>query len=266
MSFLDVVAVSKHYLANGTEIPALDQVDLAVQRGEFVVVLGPSGCGKSTLLQIVAGLEPASSGQVLLDGQPIIHWGAERTLIFQKPNLFPWLTAVQNVAFGLRMAGRTARERLNIAHQALERMGLASATQLYPHELSGGMKQRVALARALVLEPAVLLMDEPLASLDALLRSRLQREIRASCEGKTVLFVTHSIREAIVLADRVVILSPQPGHVRREMALDGSAPRTLTPGLVSLEREIEGELLSVTSPLGDPGRSLVPTKPSGSDR
>ncbi len=246
MSFLDLVGVCKRYLSSGTDILALERIDLAVERGEFVVLVGPSGCGKSTLLQIVAGLESATSGQVLLDGQPTTHWGAERTLIFQRPNLFPWLTALENVAFGLRMAGCGAGERRRIAREALARMGLDAAAHLYPHELSGGMQQRVALARALVLEPAVLLMDEPLASVDALLRSRLQREIRASCLGRTVLFVTHSIREAIILADRVVILSPQPGRVRRDIRLDGTAPRSLSPSLLRLEQEIEGELIDVT--------------------
>jgi len=231
-------------VTNGARILALRDVTLAVERGEFLVVLGPSGCGKSTLLQIVAGLETPSSGRVTLDGRRVGHWSAERTLIFQKPNLFPWLTAEENVAFGLRMAGRAASDRRRSAREVLARMGLAAARQLYPHELSGGMQQRVALARALVLDPAVLLMDEPLASVDALLRSRLQREVRATCRGKTVVFVTHSIREALVLADRVVILSARPGHVRREIALDGVAPRQVTPELTAMEREIENELLA----------------------
>lgn len=243
MSFLEIVNISKRFAANGSEILALRDVNFQVGQGEFVVVVGPSGCGKSTLLQIVAGLEPATSGQVLLDGQSVTHWGAERTLIFQSPNLFPWLTAEKNVAFGLRMAGRSPSDRQRIAKKALDRMGLSAAGDLYPHELSGGMQQRVALARALVLDPRVLLMDEPLASVDALLRSRLQGEIRASCAGKTVLFVTHSIREALILADRVVILSPQPGTVRREMALAGGAPRAFSSELVGLEREVERELM-----------------------
>lgn len=243
MSFLSLRGVCKRYPVDGGEILALHDVNLTVAQGEFVVMVGPSGCGKSTLLQIVAGLERPTAGHVLLDGRTITHWSAERTLIFQKPNLFPWLTALENVAFGPRMAGWSAPRRLRIAEQALVRMGLGEATQLYPHELSGGMQQRVALARALVLDPSVLLMDEPLASVDALLRSRLQREIRSSCSGKTVLFVTHSIREALVLADRVVVLSPQPGHVRRELALDGEPPRQLSPALVRLEGEIESELL-----------------------
>jgi len=244
MSFLQLVQISKRYLTNGSSILALQDLGLSVERGEFVVLIGPSGCGKTTLLQIVAGLEPASAGQVLLEGRPIRHWSAERTLIFQQPNLFPWLTAEENVAFGLRLAGLPASERQQAVHQALGRMGLAEVGRLYPHELSGGMQQRVALARALVLDPQVLLMDEPLAAVDALLRSRLQLEIRATCAGKTVLFVTHSIREALILADRVVILSPQPGQVRREITLTGAAPRPPSLELARLEEEIEGELSS----------------------
>ena len=243
MSFLQLEEVYKRYQVNGSELDALEEVSLSVDRGEFVVVLGPSGCGKSTLLQIVAGLEPASSGRVLLDGQAVTGWSAERTLIFQDPNLFPWLSALDNVAFGLRMAGLGTTERKEKARLALERMGLSEATSLYPHELSGGMQQRVALARALVLDPAVLLMDEPLASVDALLRSRLQREIHRACAGKTVLFVTHSIREALTLGDRLVILSPRPGRVRHEVKLEGDTPREFTPEMARLEREIEDELL-----------------------
>jgi len=244
---LQIVGLSKQYVSDGSQVLALRELDLQVTEGEFVVVLGPSGCGKSTLLQIVAGLEPPTTGQVLLDGVPVRHWSAERTLIFQRPNLFPWLTAEKNVAFGLRMAGRSSAECQSLAREALKRMGLSRAADLHPHELSGGMQQRVALARALVLNPRMLLMDEPLASVDALLRSRLQGEIRASCVGKMVLFVTHSIREALILADRLVILSPQPGTVRREIALGGGAPRPLSVELVALEREIEQELLDARS-------------------
>ncbi len=247
MSFLDICGVSKRFLTSNGELVALREVELEVARGEFVVLLGPSGCGKSTLLHIVAGLESPTCGQVFLDGQLITHWSAERTMIFQRPNLFPWLTALENVAFGLRMARRSGNRWRYLAQEALERMGLGNVGHLYPHELSGGMQQRVALARALVLDPALLLMDEPLASLDSLLRSRLQREVRASCADKTVLFVTHSIREALVLADRLVILSPRPGHVYRQISLDGMPPRSLTPELVHLEKEIEHELLSATS-------------------
>ena len=243
MSLLEIKGVSKVYRANGREIAALSGFDLDLAQGEFVVVLGPSGCGKSTLLQIVAGLEPVSTGQILLAGRTIEGWGAERTLIFQKPSLFPWLTALENVEFGLRIAGHCATTRTEIALNSLERMGLADAATLYPHELSGGMQQRVALARALVLDPAILLMDEPLASVDVLERSRLQHEISAFCTGKTVLFVTHNIREALVLADRLVILSSRPAHVRHEIRPPGHAPRPVSAELIEMECRIEQEML-----------------------
>ena len=239
MTLLEIVGLHKHYDTAEGQVIALRDVHLSVKEGEFVVLLGPSGCGKTTLLQIVAGLEQASSGQVRLGGEPIDGWGADRVLIFQKPNLFPWLTALENVAFGLRMAGLEAGQRRSLAREALERMGLAGAARRYPHELSGGMRQRVALARALVLQPAVLLMDEPLASTDALLRAQLQREVWASCRGRTVLFVTHSIREALFLANRIVILSAQPSHVAHVLPLDTEPPRKPSAELVRLEQEIE---------------------------
>lgn len=243
MSGLILERIGKTYDANGVAVHALEGVDLAVDPGEFVTLVGPSGCGKSTLLRIVAGLEAPTTGRVLLDGRAVAGWGPDRCLIFQRPNLFPWLTAADNVAFGLRMRGGARAERRCAALAALRTMDLEAVAGLYPHQLSGGMQQRVALARALVLDPAVLLMDEPLASLDALLRSRLQRELRAACRGKTVLFVTHDIREALVLADRVVVLSPRPGTVRAEVRPDAPAPRDTDARLLVLQREIEAELL-----------------------
>jgi NitT/TauT family transport system ATP-binding protein len=263
MTFLQLTSVSKSYRTEQGEVRALHDLCLTVARGEFVVLVGPSGCGKSTLLQIVAGLERPSAGQVWLDGRPVIRWGPDRTLIFQKPSLFPWLTACENVAFGLRMARRPSSERSRRAHEMLARMGLAEAARAFPHELSGGMQQRVALARALVLDPAVLLMDEPLASLDSALRTRLQGEIRACCQGRTTLFVTHSVREALILADRLVLLTPSPGQVRREITglstAYGPAPRALTPELALLEREIDDGCAWETTPVAPARRAPVPT-------
>ena len=257
MSLLEIVGLHKRYAANGGEVVALRDLHLSVEEGEFLVLLGPSGCGKSTLLQIIAGLQPPSAGEVRLAGKPVTRWGAERILIFQKPNLFPWLTALDNVAFGLRMAGLPAAGYQPRAREALERMGLAEAAGRYPHELSGGMQQRVALARALVLRPVILLMDEPLASTDALLRAQLQREVWSSCAGRTVLFVTHSIREALCLAHRIAILSPQPGHVTHLLTLEGQPPREPSGELLDLEREIEQLLAS-----GRPAGARVPA-PAG---
>lgn len=221
MSYLEMRGISKVYRGRGGSLEALRGVDLAVREGEFVAVLGPSGCGKTTLLQILAGLEVPTAGQVTLRGRPVRSWSRERTLIFQEYTLFPWLTARGNVEFGLALAGRPPAERRARALAQLERLGIAAFAESYPHQLSGGMQQRVALARALVVEPAVLLMDEPFAAVDAITRRHLQEELRQvqRAGGQTVLLVTHSVREALTLADRVVILSARPGRVRLEIPI-----------------------------------------------
>jgi NitT/TauT family transport system ATP-binding protein len=245
MSFLALRDLHKVYGSDGREVVALAGVDLEVAEGEFVVILGPSGCGKTTLLEIVAGLERPTRGEVTLGGRPINGWGRERTLIFQEYSLFPWLTARENVEFGLRLMGMDRRERRLRAHEILARMGLAGFEDRYPHELSGGMKQRVAIARALAVDPAVLLMDEPFASVDALTRSRLQQELLRiwRAYGKTVLFVTHSVREALLLAERVVVLTPRPGRVRTEFRIPLPRPRRGHPAeLAQWEVRIEEEI------------------------
>ena len=243
MSFLRLEGVSKTYPANGSALQVLEGLSLTVDEGEFVVILGPSGCGKSTLLRIVAGLERPTGGQILLRGRLAGGWSRERTLIFQQYALFPWLTARENVAFGLRLMGKSKVDRHGVADEWLERLGLAAFANYYAHELSGGMQQRVALARALAVDPAVLLMDEPFAAVDALTRARLQRQVRGVCQGKTVLFVTHNIREAILLADRIVILTHRPAHVRREIPLEYPRLRHPTEHQALLELSIEQELL-----------------------
>ena len=243
MSFLHLDRISKVYPANGSDLHVLDDFSLTVEEGEFVVIVGPSGCGKSTLLRTVAGLEPPTSGEITLRGEVVNGWGRDRTLIFQEYSLFPWLTARQNMAFGLRLMGQPEAERHQVADEWLEHLGLAAFADYYPHELSGGMQQRVALGRALAVDPAVLLMDEPFAAVDALTRTRLQREVRAVCQGKTVLFVAHSIREAILLADRIIILTHRPARVRREITVELPHPRSIGAEEAALEVAIEGELL-----------------------
>ena len=227
MSFLTVEGIAKVYGDGPGATLALEEVTLEVREGELMVVLGPSGCGKTTLLQIVAGLEAPTRGRVLLRGRPIQGWGQERTLVFQEYNLFPWLTAGENVAFGLRLQGVDPEERREAAHRILSRLGLEGFEHLYPHQLSGGMRQRVAIARALAVDPEVLLLDEPFASVDALTRARLQEELLRIWREyqKTVLFVTHNIREALLLADRIVVLTPRPGRVRACLAPDIPRPR-----------------------------------------
>ncbi len=226
-SFLEIRDVHKTFGEGDAAVKALAGVNLKVSEGEFVVIVGPSGCGKTTLMQLVAGLERPTKGRIFLAGEPVDGWGSDRTLVFQEYTLFPWLTARENVEFGLKMANVPLQERRRIARELLAKMGLSELEDRYPHELSGGMQQRVAIARALAVDPKILLMDEPFASVDALTRSRLQEELLRIWEeyGKTVLFVTHSLREALLLADRVVVLTPRPGRVKTELRLDIPRPR-----------------------------------------
>ncbi len=222
-------------------VVALDAIDLGVRAGEFVCLLGPSGCGKSTLLNLVAGLDAPTGGQVLVDGHPVEGPGTDRVMIFQTAALFPWLDVLDNAAFGLRMGGASRRDREEKARRYLQMVHLLEFERTFVHQLSGGMRQRVALARALALDPGILLMDEPFGALDAQTRDLLHDELQNiwSATAKTVLFVTHNVREAIVLGDRVVVLSARPGHVKQEFAIDLPRPRQIENySVVDLSREI----------------------------
>jgi NitT/TauT family transport system ATP-binding protein len=221
--------VSQRFGVDGATVTALDTIDLEIPDGQFVAVVGPSGCGKSTLLSLVAGLRLPSSGTVLCDGEPITGPMPRKVgMIFQEANLLPWLSAVDNVAFPLKLRHVAKQERLAAARRMLELTGLAGFESRLPHELSGGMKQRVSIARGLVQNPAVLLMDEPFASLDEQTRMVLGDELLRiwSETKKTVLFVTHSLNEAVYLADRVVVLSARPGRVVDDVAVDLPRPRS----------------------------------------
>jgi NitT/TauT family transport system ATP-binding protein len=221
--------VSQRFGVDGTGVAALDSINLEIPDGQFVAVVGPSGCGKSTLLSLVAGLRLPSSGTVFCDGLPITAPMPRKVgMIFQEANLLPWLTAVDNVAFPLKLRRVAKAERLLTARRMLELTGLAGFEDRLPHQLSGGMKQRVAIARGLVQNPAVLLMDEPFASLDEQTRMVLGDELLRiwSETRKTVLFVTHSLNEAVYLADRVVVLSARPGRVVDDVPVDLPRPRS----------------------------------------
>lgn len=209
---------------------ALDNISMDVERGAFVTVIGPSGCGKTTLLNILAGFEQPSAGRVLLEGQPIDRPGADRGVVFQEYALFPWLTLRQNVEFGLRERGVPTSQMREITDRTLAMVGLVGAENRYPHELSGGMRQRAALARVLVNDPKTLLMDEPFAALDAQTRGRLQQEVaRIWMEThKTVLFITHSVEEAVLLADRVIIMTALPGRLKADIQIPLPRPRDAT--------------------------------------
>ena len=239
-------AVSKRFDSRGASLEALGPISLDARDGEFVVFVGPSGCGKTTLLNLVAGFERPSAGRVLLDGEAVTGPGADRVMIFQEPALFPWLTVIDNVTFGLAASrGLPASERQAIALRHLALVHLEGFAHAFVHELSGGMKQRVALARALAPEPRVLLCDEPFGSLDALTRERLYAELQEihSRTGRTTLFVTHNTREAACLADRVVVLSERPARTRRVVEVTLPRPRDFyDPRVSRLASEILAEL------------------------
>ncbi len=229
-SKLSVGEISKRFRSESREVHALDRVSLDIAEGEFICLVGPSGCGKSTLLNIVAGLDTADSGTLLCDGQPVTGPGRERMVMFQEHALFPWLDVLGNVLFGLKLKpGLTNAEREEVARFYLKLVGLEKFLHANVHELSGGMKQRVALARALAPNPRVLLMDEPFAALDALTREQLYGDIQRIWQErkKTIVFVTHNVREAVCLGDRVVLFSPHPGRIREQFKIDLPRPRDI---------------------------------------
>jgi NitT/TauT family transport system ATP-binding protein len=223
---LDTISLS-YKTTSGERLLALDKISLEVKPGEFLCIVGPSGCGKSTLLHLIAGLQPQSSGNVLVDGVPVRGPGTDRILIFQELGLFPWLTVGANVEFGLKIKKIGKAEREEKMQYYLRLVHLSKFRDSYIHQLSGGMRQRVALARALATEPDVLLMDEPFAALDAQTRDLLHDELeRLWAEtGRTIIFVTHNVREAVRLGDRVALLTFRPGRVKQEFAVNLPRPR-----------------------------------------
>jgi len=209
-------------------VRALENFEIDIKRNEFLCLLGPSGCGKSSFLRILTGLMKPIEGEVLLEGKQIQGPGLDRGIVFQDPALFPWLTSLRNVAFGLEMSGMPRAEVERRAMEALKIVGLGNAANLYPYQLSGGMRHRVAVARGWALKDAsVLLMDEPFSAIDAINRMRLQRYLVDAwlAEPRTVIYVTHDIDEAVYLADRVAIMSPSPGHVGQFVTIDLPRPR-----------------------------------------
>ncbi len=220
--------VSCTFDLGGRPLRAVHEVSLDIAEGEFVTIVGPSGCGKSTLLNLAAGLQAASAGRVCVDGVPVQGPSPQRGVIFQQYALFPWLTVAENVAFGLRIAGRPAAEREATVARCLDLVGLTAFAGALPKTLSGGMKQRCAIARAYAMDPTVLLMDEPFGALDALTRVRLQDQLLQTWqrEQRTVLFITHDVDEAVYLARRVVVMAARPGRIQEVVSVDLPYPRT----------------------------------------
>jgi NitT/TauT family transport system ATP-binding protein len=230
--------VEKSFETRNGPLQALQNINLALDDGEFVSVVGASGCGKSTLLRIIAGLEQATAGELILDGAPLLGPGKDRGMVFQAYTLYPWLSALDNIEFGLRHLPR--KQRSTVARRFLDVVGLIDFADSYPSQLSGGMQQRIAIARALALEPSILLMDEPFGALDAQTRSLMQELLLSIWERDrlSVLFVTHDIDEAIFLADRICVLATKPGRVREVIDVPLQRPR-------SFAQQMESEFLAL---------------------
>jgi len=231
MSGVTIRDLSKAFpRGDGTVTQALENVNLEIGDTEFICLVGPSGCGKTTLLRIIAGLETTTTGSVTIDGNAVTGPDPKRGMVFQEYSLFPWRKVVDNVAFGLEMKGVGKAERRKTADRYIEMVGLSQFRDAYPFELSGGMRQRVAIARALANDPDVLLMDEPFGALDAQTRNRMQKELLCLWKKteKTIVFVTHSVDEAVYLSDRIIVLSPRPGSVQEIITIPWPRPRDRT--------------------------------------
>lgn len=222
-----IEGISKKFVTKRKETTTLDNVNLSIKKGEFICLLGPSGCGKSTLLNIIAGLEKPTAGKVYLNDKEVKDIGVDRAVMFQESALFPWLKVIDNVEFGMKVAGVPKEERREKALKYLKMVHLAKFQNSYIHELSGGMRQRAALARALTLDSEVLLMDEPFSALDSQTKDMLQRELQKIWweTKKTIVFVTHNVEEAVILADRVIVMAANPGKIKREFKIELGRPR-----------------------------------------
>jgi NitT/TauT family transport system ATP-binding protein len=242
---LEIRGVSKRFETSRADTLALSDINLRVREGEFVCLLGPSGCGKSTLLNIIAGFDKADSGVVIANGETVAGPGPDRVVVFQEAALFPWQNVLSNIEFGMKLAGIRKAERRARAEEYLRLVGLEKFARAFIHELSGGMRQRVQLARSLTVDPRILLMDEPFAALDAQTREVMQEELQSIWQrtGKTIVFVTHNVREAVLLADRVVVMSPSPGRIKREIEISLEHPRSPdSHAVVDLASDIREEL------------------------
>lgn len=230
---------------------AVENVNLSIEEGQFVCFVGPSGCGKSTLLNVIAGLDRPSKGEVVLNGRLVTEPGPDRIMVFQDNALFPWLKVIENVQFGLKIAGVEKQKRYQISMRYLDMMQLTKFAEAYTYQLSGGMKQRVSLARALVMDPEILLMDEPFAALDSQTRDLLLVELQLiwAKTRKTILFVTHNISESVCLGDRVIVFTNRPGKVKKEIEIDYRRPRlTEDNNLYKYQRQVLDELKTEVIP------------------
>jgi len=241
---IELRGVRKEFAKGERRMLALQDIDLSVAQREFVAILGPSGCGKSTLLNMVAGFDRPTRGTVQVAGEEVAAPSPSRCVVFQEPALFPWLTVIDNVVFGPKTRGQAAADYRPRAAQIIEQVGLSGFEASYPAELSGGMRQRVGIARVLIMEPQVLLMDEPFGALDAQTRTLMQELLLSLWERQqqTVLFVTHDIEEALLLADRVCVMTARPGRIKKNLLVRMPRPRaielTTSPEFNALRRDV----------------------------
>lgn len=244
MLALTVSNVSKIFKSKHKETNTLEDINVTINKGEFVCLLGPSGCGKSTLLNLIAGLEKASEGSLKLDGKEITTVGVDRAFLFQESALFPWLRVIDNVEYGMKIAGVSKEERRKKAKKFLKMVHLTKFENSFVHELSGGMRQRVALARALSLDSDVLLMDEPFSALDAQTKDILRHQLQKIWfeTKKTIIFVTHDVNESVFLGDRVLVMSANPGKVKKDFKIQLARPRDINNLDVAY---VAGEIMKV---------------------
>ncbi|OZI77828.1 ABC transporter ATP-binding protein [Bordetella genomosp. 12] len=260
---LDLQAVSKRYASNqadGGVLQVLEGIDLHIPSGEFLSVVGTSGCGKSTLLRLILGLDDQYEGHITLGGAPVRGTGPERGIVFQDHRLFPWLTVAQNIAVGLRNAGVNAAEKRDRVAEHIALVGLEGFEHSYPHQISGGMAQRVAIARGLVNRPRVLLLDEPFGALDALTRARLQAELQRIWQKEriTMILVTHDVEEAVFLGDRIVVMQPRPGRIRRIVPVPLAHARNRSdPRFIQIRDDVLSDFLGPVAEAPLPERPLV---------
>ncbi|MBO4591145.1 MAG: ABC transporter ATP-binding protein [Eubacterium sp.] len=247
MAFIHIENAGKTFLENGQEFTALADVNLDIEKGEFICLLGPSGCGKSTLLNAIAGFDPVNKGSITIDEEEVKAPSINNVTIFQNYGLLPWRTVLKNVELGLESKKVPKPERKETAKKYLEMVKLGEFANSFPHQLSGGMQQRVAIARALAVEPEIIFMDEPFGALDAITRMKLQDDILDICknEKKTIIFVTHDIEEAVYLADRIVVMTPNPGKVKGVVTVPLHHFRDRTSGDFLLVRDKIFDLLNM---------------------
>ncbi|HLG82966.1 MAG TPA: ABC transporter ATP-binding protein [Bradyrhizobium sp.] len=252
MAEISIEGITKvfHDTSRGRDVAALDDINLAIASNDFVCLLGPSGCGKSTLLNIIAGFEKPSRGRVVVDGKAVEAPGADRGVVFQQPTLMPWLSVWENIAFHLKLQGVGKTARRERAQEFIDLVGLKGFETHYPSELSGGMNQRVGIARALIMNPRVILMDEPFAALDAQTKSEMQEELVGIWQRHrgTIVFVTHSVDEALVLGNKIVVMTRRPGRIRDLLTFDLPRPRDVTSAAFNdMKRHVLGLIKEVAA-------------------